>query len=116
NDTLTGGTGGDILRGGQGDDVIHAGSGAEWISGDRGNDTIYGGSGADTFHTFTGAGIDQVVGFSAAKGDHVQVDAGTHYTLSQSGADTLIDMGGGDEMILKNVQLSTLPTGWIFGA
>ncbi|THD77424.1 MAG: alkaline metalloproteinase [Phenylobacterium sp.] len=114
NDTLTGGTGGDILRGGQGDDVIHAGSGAEWISGDRGNDTIYGGSGADTFHTFTGAGVDQVVGFDPAKGDHVQIDLGTTYTLSQSGADTLINMGNGDEMILKNVALATLPIGWIF--
>ncbi|HEX3700510.1 MAG TPA: calcium-binding protein [Phenylobacterium sp.] len=114
NDTLMGGTGGDIIRGGQGDDSIVAGSGAEWISGDRGSDTIQAGSGADTFHTFAGAGVDQVIGFSAAKGDHVQVDAGTHYTLTQSGADTIVDMGAGDELILKNVTLSTLPTGWIF--
>jgi hypothetical protein len=58
--------------------------------------------------------MDVVTDFNAAQGDRVQVDVGTHYTLSQSGSDTLIDMGGGDEMILKNVTLSTLPSGWIF--
>jgi serralysin len=116
NDTIVGGAGNDIIRGGQGDDSITAGSGAEWISGDRGNDTIQGGSGPDTFHTFSGAGIDKVLGFSAAKGDHVQLDPGTHYTLSQVGADTIIDMGAGDQMILQNVQMSGLPPGWIFGA
>ncbi|MDB5442042.1 MAG: hypothetical protein JWP73_418 [Phenylobacterium sp.] len=115
-DTLHGGSGHDVIRGGQGDDFITAGSGVQWISGDRGNDTIQGGSGPDTFHTFSGAGIDKVIGFSAAKGDHVQLDPGTHYTLSQIGADTIIDMGNGDQMILQNVQVSSLPNGWIFGA
>jgi serralysin len=114
-DTLQGGAGHDVLRGGQGDDSIVGGSGVEWISGDRGNDTIQGGSGPDTFHTFSGAGIDRVIGFDEAKGDHVQLDPGTHYSLSQVGADTVIDMGGGDEMILQNVQLSGLHNGWIFG-
>jgi serralysin len=44
----------------------------------------------------------------------VQLDAGATYTLSQSGADTLIDLGNGDQIVLKNVTLSTLPSGWIF--
>ena len=44
------------------------------------------------------------------------LDPGTTYTLSQSGADTVVDMGGGDELILKKVQLSTLAPGWIFTA
>jgi hypothetical protein len=34
--------------------------------------------------------------------------------LSQVGSDTVIDMGGGNEMILVGVQLSTLTPGWIF--
>jgi Ca2+-binding RTX toxin-like protein len=113
NDTLIGGTGGDIIRGGQGDDSIVAGSGAEWISGDRGDDTIQAGSGADTFHTSAGAGIDRVLGFDAAKGDHVMIDAGAAYTVSQVGADTVIDLGHGDEMILVGVHTADLPTGWI---
>jgi len=114
NDTLHGGAGSDILRGGQGDDLIFAGSGGEWISGDRGADTIHGGAGADTFHTFSGAGLDRVMGFDASRGDRVMLDPGTAYSVSQSGADTIIDMGHGDEMILVGVQSSTLPDGWIF--
>ena len=115
-DTLIGGSGPQILRGGQGDDSITAGLGADWISGDRGNDTIQAGAGADTFHTFTGAGMDRVLGFDAAKGDHVQLDPGTVYTVSQVGADTVIDMGPGDQMVLVGVQETSLPPGWIFGA
>ena len=113
-DTVIGSGGDEFLRGGQGDDTIVAGSGTEWISGDRGDDTIQGGAGADTFHAFSGEGIDRVLGFDAGKGDHVQVDAGTTYALSQVGGDTLIDMGAGDEMVLVGVQLSSLPQGWIF--
>jgi Ca2+-binding RTX toxin-like protein len=116
NDTLDGGAGNDQVRGGQGDDVIYGQAGDDWLSGDRGNDTLIGGSGADTFHSFSGAGIDKVLDFSASEGDRVQLDPGTHYTLSQVGADTVIDMGKGDEMILVNTQLSTLPQGWIFEA
>jgi Ca2+-binding RTX toxin-like protein len=116
NDTIQGGTGGEIIRGGQGDDVITVGSGAEWVSGDRGNDTIQGGSGPDTFHTFGDAGLDRVIGFSEAKGDHVQLDPGTVFTVSQVGSDTVISMTGGGQMVLVGVQADTLHPGWIFGA
>jgi Ca2+-binding RTX toxin-like protein len=114
NDTLNGGTGDELLRGGQGDDVVVAGAGNDWISGDRGADTLTGGTGADTFHSFSGAGMDVVTDFSGGEGDKVQLDAGTTYTLKQVGADTVVDMGNGDQLILKNVTLSTLPSGWIF--
>jgi len=116
NDTVDGGAGADQVRGGQGDDVVFGQSGDDWLSGDRGNDTITGGSGADIFHTFSDAGIDKVLDFNYAQGDRVQLDPGTHFTLAQVGSDTVIDMGGGNEMILANVQLATLPSDWIFGA
>jgi serralysin len=116
NDTLTGGGGVEILRGGQGDDLITAGPGGEWLSGDRGADTLQGGAGADTFHTFGDAGADRVLGFSEAQGDRVQLDPGTAFTVSQVGADTVINMTGGGQMTLVGVQLSTLHPGWIFGA
>jgi hypothetical protein len=45
----------------------------------------------------------------------VLVDAGSAYTLSQVAADTVISMGGGNQMILVGVQLSSLTTGWITG-
>jgi Ca2+-binding RTX toxin-like protein len=115
-DTCDGGSGADLVRGGQADDLVRGGAGDDWLSGDRGNDTISGGTGADTFHTFSEAGIDRVTDFSAAEGDRVQLDPGTAYTATQVGADTVIDMGAGNQMILEGVQLSSLPAGWIFGA
>lgn len=115
-DTLDGNLGDDIVRGGQGNDLLFGGPGNDWLSGDRGDDTIYGEAGADIFHTFSGAGIDRVMDFSVAEGDRVQLDPGTSYTVKQVGADTVVDMGGGDELILVGIQKATLPVGWIFGA
>jgi Ca2+-binding RTX toxin-like protein len=114
NDILNGGAGADLMRGGQGDDVIRGDNGRDWLSGDLGDDTISGGAGADTFHTFATAGLDRVTDFNPDEGDLVQVDAGSAYTLRQIGADTIIDFGGGNQMVLVGVQLSSLPTGWIF--
>jgi Ca2+-binding RTX toxin-like protein len=114
NDTLVGGNGGDILRGGQGDDSIVGGAGNDFISGDRGNDTESGGAGADIFHGSSGQGIDRVLDFNLTQGDRVELDVGTTYTVSQVGADTVIDMGNGDEMILAGVKLATLTGNWIF--
>ena len=114
NDTCDGGDGNDQVRGGQGDDSVVGGAGDDFVSGDRGNDTISGGAGADLFHGSQDAGIDRVLDFSLAEGDRVQLDPGTTYSLAQVGADTIIDMGGGNQMILVNVQLSTLTPGWIF--
>ena len=114
-DTLNSGDGQDVVRGGQGDDSIVGGSGSEFISGDRGNDTMSGGAGADIFHASQDAGIDRVLDFHLSEGDRVQLDPGTTYTVSQVGADTVIDMGSGAHMILVSVQMSTLTPGWIFG-
>jgi serralysin len=96
--------------------VLSGGGGDDWLSGDRGSDTITGGAGADIFHSFSGAGLDVVTDFNAAEGDRVQLDPGTSYHLAQQGADTIVDMGNGDEMVLRNVQLASLPQGWIFTA
>jgi Ca2+-binding RTX toxin-like protein len=114
NDTLDGGDGADQVRGGQGDDSIAGGAGDDFVSGDRGNDTITGGAGADIFHGSQDAGIDRVLDFHLAEGDRVMLDPGTTYTLSQVGADTVIDMGNGNQMILVGVQLSSLTGNWIF--
>ncbi|WP_372786681.1 M10 family metallopeptidase C-terminal domain-containing protein [Phenylobacterium sp.] len=115
NDTLDGGDGADQVRGGQGDDTLTGGNGDDFVSGDRGNDTESGGAGADLFHTSQDAGIDKVLDFNLAEGDRVMLDPGTTYTASQVGADTVIDFGGGNQMILVGVQYSTLTPGWIFG-
>ncbi|MGA0606233.1 M10 family metallopeptidase C-terminal domain-containing protein [Phenylobacterium sp. VNQ135] len=114
NDSLEGGVGNDVVRGGQGDDVLLGGDGWDYMAGDRGSDTITGGAGMDTFHTFSGAGLDRVTDFNYWEGDRVNVLAGTSYTTYQSGADTIVDMGGGDRMVLAGVQLASLPSGWLF--
>ncbi|WP_296599535.1 matrixin family metalloprotease [Phenylobacterium sp.] len=115
-DTCDGGAGADILRGGQQDDVLIGGAGDDWLSGDRDSDTLTGGAGADVFHTFGDAGLDQVADFNQAEGDRVQLDPGTQYTVAQVGADTVITMAGGGQMVLVGVQLGTLTSGWIYGA
>ena len=115
-DTLDGGDGSDQVRGGQGNDVVSGGAGGDFVSGDRGDDTVTGGAGADLFHGSQDAGLDRVLDFHLAEGDRVMLDPGTTYTLAQIGADTVIDMGGGHQMVLVGVQLSTLTPGWIFAA
>ncbi len=42
------------------------------------------------------------------------LDGGSTYMLRQQGADAVVDMGGGHMMVLVDVQLSSLPAGWIF--
>jgi serralysin len=113
NDTCEGGVGNDTVRGGQGEDILTGGDGADWLAGDRGSDTLSGGSGADIFHIFTGAGLDRVLDFNAAEGDRVLLFAGTPYIISQSGADTIVDLGAGDQMVLVGVSMASLAGGWL---
>jgi Ca2+-binding RTX toxin-like protein len=111
-DTLHGGSGGDSLRGGQGSDLIVGGSGADWISGDLGNNTETGGAGADTFHA--GAGVDSISDFSITDGDRIQLDHGVTHTDAQVGADVHLTLSNGGEVVLTNVQLSSLAnSNWI---
>jgi Ca2+-binding RTX toxin-like protein len=114
NDTCDGGDGNDQVRGGQGDDSLSGGAGNDFISGDRGNDTESGGAGADNFHGSQEIGIDRVLDFHVAEGDRVQLDPGTTYTVSQVGADTVLDMGNGNQMILVGVSMSSLTASSIF--
>ena len=114
-DTQFGGAGRDWVRGGQANDSLGGGAGDDFMSGDRGDDTLTGGAGADIFNTFGGAGIDRVLDFNSAEGDRVLLEPGTTYGVSQAGADTVISMGGGGQMVLVGVTLSSQPAGWIFG-
>ena len=116
NDTCDGDGGNDLIRGGQGDDSLSGGAGDDWLSGDRGDDTLSGGAGADVFHSFGAAGLDRVTDFNLAEGDRVQLDPGTTYTVSQSGADVVIDMAGGGQMLLVGVSMASLTGAWIFAA
>ena len=114
NDFVSGGDDSDWVRGGQGDDEVSGGAGDDWLSGDRGFDTLTGGAGADIFHVFAGSDEDIVTDFNAGEGDRVYVLPGSSYTVAQSGADTVITVEGAGRMVLLNVQLSSLPSGWVF--
>lgn len=113
-DYVFGGDGDDWVRGGQGDDEVRGGAGWDFLSGDRGSDTLEGGSGADLFHVFGQSDMDLVLDFSAAEGDQVMVSAGSFYTIEQDGADVVITVDAAAVMVLQDVQLATLPSGWIF--
>lgn len=115
-DTLTGGTGNDTMRGGQDNDVLVGGDGNDWLSGDRGFDSLYGGPGADTFFFFPGADVDRIQDFNAVEGDRVQLQLGTIYTVEQVGPDVLLRSGQFDQLVIVGVQLTSLPSGWLFGA
>lgn len=114
NDICVGGDGADIVRGGQNDDLVYGDAGNDWLSGDRGNDTLTGGAGADLFYAMRETGRDRVTDFSLREGDRVMVDAGTSFSVYQSGADTVIDMTGGNQVVLVGVNMAELTTGWIF--
>jgi beta-glucanase (GH16 family) len=107
-DTLRGGSGADTLRGGQGDDLILGGAGNDWISGDRGSDTVTGGAGSDRFHVASGAGVTTVTDFNLAEGDRVELDHASQYTVTQVAGNVVVDVAGGGELVLQNVQRSSL--------
>ena len=113
NDTVDGGAGNDWVRGGQGDDSVMGGPGDDWIWGDKGNDTISGGAGADIFHSLVGAAIDRITDFSYSQGDRLVLDGGPSRTVTQVGADVVVDMGNGDQVILVGVSLTGLGADWI---
>ena len=112
-DYVSGDLGDDVMRGGQGDDQLFGRDGNDFLSGDLGDNTLTGGAGADTFHSSAGAGVDLVTDFTLAEGYRVMLDPGTHYAVSQVGADVHIDITGGGEVILSHVQLSSLTGDWI---
>lgn len=112
-DSLGGGDGADWVRGGQGDDWIAGGADDDLIWGDRGDDTVSGGSGADSFHFFAGGGLDRITDFNAAEGDHIVLEGAPAFAVRQQGADTVIDLGGADRLVLVGINAASLPAGWL---
>ena len=87
---------------------------ADQIKGDAGDNVQTGGAGADMF--FPSGGHDEITDFSLAQQDQISL-VGLHRFFSmadvvavstQSGANVVINLGGGDTLTLDNVQLSDL--------
>ena len=123
-DTIHGGEGNDTLRGGSENDVLHGDDGNDTLLGESGQDTLMGGMGADimlggagddTFVFATGDGPDRILDFDDDGNDVVDLTAfgvsdftTLQSSMSQVGADVLIDLGGGDTLTLVGTQLGDL--------
>ena len=118
NDSLKGTTGANRLDGGGGDDSLDGQSGDDVLIGGVGNDRLTGGSGNDFFVFGDGVGDDTITDFVAGAGTSDVIDLSANSLLSafadvlthssQSGADTLIDLGGGDLLTLLGVTRTSL--------
>ncbi|SFH54798.1 serralysin [Nitrosospira sp. Nsp14] len=60
NDTMYGGSGGDLMAGHNGNDVMYGGEGNDFVTGDSGNDILSGGNGNDILNG--GPGDDLLIG------------------------------------------------------
>jgi Ca2+-binding RTX toxin-like protein len=111
-DLILGGPGDDRLDGGAGADVIAGGSGNDRIDGGPGNDTLRGGPGADVFVFTPGSGIDRIADF--ASGDRIDLSGHPGWTgwgtlvLSSTPDGTLLDLGGGDRVLLTGIDPGSL--------
>jgi Ca2+-binding RTX toxin-like protein len=117
NDTINGGGGDDRLLGEKGDDVLNGGAGNDRLKGSYGNDLLTGGSGGDRFVFDLQGGVDTITDYQDGvdKLDFTNFglasDAAVLARAAQVGSNVVFTMAGGEQMILQNVQLSTLDGG-----
>ncbi|TWO67781.1 tandem-95 repeat protein [Caenimonas sedimenti] len=106
NDNVSAGAGGDVIDAGSGNDAIEAGAGNDFVSAGAGNDTILMGSGSDIF-AFNRGDAKDVLTFAAGDGvgDAISLGGGIRYSdikLRKAGSDLAIDVGSGEEILLKD--------------
>jgi Ca2+-binding RTX toxin-like protein len=120
-DRLYGGGGDDIIRGFGGDDRLVGESGKDRMVGGQGNDILTGDGSddrayKDTFVFGENAGRDAIMDFDVGK-DILEIARGLNGIKSpadvidlarQKGGDVVIDLGGGNKLTLKNVDLDRL--------
>lgn len=98
-----------MVRGNEGDNVIRGKGGNDYLGGNGGEDLLVGGGGGDYFIFNTSDGHDTIADLNIAKDDVALLvdgydsfdDVAPH--ISQHGDDTWISLGGGDRIILKNI-------------
>ncbi len=95
------------------DNLIQGEAGNQQIYGGGGQDVLVGGAGKDVLIVYKGEGNDAVADFAVGE-DVIRLKAGftsfgeVQGRLSQVGADTKIDLGDGDGLMLRGVQSSQL--------
>lgn len=96
----------------KGDNKLFGRGGDDTIAGGEGRDQLTGGAGLDTFVFSTGQGRDTIMDFDAEGGagfqDHIDGTYPGGMNVTQSGKNTIVDFGGGDIFVLKNVLASQI--------
>ncbi|WP_417493219.1 hypothetical protein [Maricaulis sp.] len=108
NDFIDGLSGNNTLIGGAGDDAIYGRAGTDRIDGGAGTDTLSGGTDADTFIFSDGYGADTILDFEDGT-DTIDLSgvsgmtnaAAVFNAASYDGANTVIDLGGGDTLTIN---------------
>jgi Ca2+-binding RTX toxin-like protein len=116
NDTLTGNVDGNVLKGGRGADVLSGGGGVDYLDGGKGNDSLTGGTGNDAFVIRLDANsTDTIVDFERlAQGEKIllvgfgNLRGFSQLTLTASGADTVVNVGNGQTVVIKNIASSLI--------
>jgi Ca2+-binding RTX toxin-like protein len=120
-DKIFGGGGDDRISGFGGNDKLFGGNGKDVLIGGEGNDTLTGddkdgGTFADTFVFGQNSGKDVITDFEVGK-DMLEIAKGLNGINSaedvldhatQKGHDVVIDLGGGNKITLKHVNLDDL--------
>ncbi|TDH63601.1 glycosyl hydrolase family protein [Dankookia rubra] len=94
--------------------IITAGDGSQTLDGGAGNDVLTGGTGANTFIARRGNGSDVITDFQAGIDKILLQDAALYSfgavqaALTQLGTDTVLSLGGGERLVLRNVKASLL--------
>jgi Ca2+-binding RTX toxin-like protein len=116
NDTLSGTSLKDKLWGLGGNDTLKGLGGNDILEGGKGNDKLIGGEGKDTFVFGKNDGKDVITDFDVNK-DVIEIAKGTNGIkkagdvldhATQKGDDVVIDLGDGNKITLKDVDLKDL--------
>jgi Ca2+-binding RTX toxin-like protein len=105
-DILIGNGGANTLRGGAGNDTLNGGAGNDLLLGEAGNDRfVYSNNyGLDTVGDYQ-AGTDT---FDLRGVSGLNTYADVQALMSQSGANVIIDFGGGNQLKINNTTIATL--------
>ncbi len=106
-------------RGNELNNVLKGGSGDQTLNAEKGNDVLSGGAGSDTFTFDKGDGSDVITDFQVGPGGDILCLNGYNFAnvdavkaaATQVGADTVIALGNGEILTLKNVTASALAKG-----
>jgi len=103
---IDGGAGDDVIDGGGGNDRLIGGAGDDTLTGGAGSDVLSGGAGNDSFIVRAGEQVDTIEDFSTGDTldmtDFVTSNNGQAViALTQSGTDTLVQVGGVTQVVVS---------------